>query len=186
MGPILAFAGVLIVAFVTWISADRRQGLALGAERERQAAALAHARELADLSDVRAVLDAASGDLYQASYVRREVQDAFLSHGLHVVDRANDSMVKFAGALRELDALHARLVVRLGRDHGATKAFVAATDELRALAVALSMAHGDDTPLPERGPLRTQIRAAGKDLDEHRRLFEDVATAVAGSRLTAG
>lgn len=182
--PILALGGVLIVAFVTWISADARQARALEAERDRQAAALAHARELADLADLRALLDSAVADLHQAAYVRLEVAGQFLRHGLHILDRAYDTTVKFAEVIRTLDALTARLIVRLGREHDATKAFATATADLREVAGALMLAHGDDTPLEERGPLRKQINAAGKGFDAHRRLFEDAATKLAGTRLT--
>ena len=64
-GPVLAFSGALIVAIITWVSSDRRQERALVAERERQFAKLAHDRELADLTDLRALLDEAARVLHR-------------------------------------------------------------------------------------------------------------------------
>jgi len=95
-GPILAFVGVLLAAVVAWIAADRRQArqiasqeralawqlsaeqerltAQLEAESQRQEARLGHDRALADIHDLRVLLDAAAVLLDEASYAGAEAR----------------------------------------------------------------------------------------------------------------
>ena len=92
--PILAFAGVLLVALMTAFTATRareaeserqrqrldvdseRQRDALAAERERLRLQLAHERGMADLEHLRALLDDAAVALHDADYALAEVNVA--------------------------------------------------------------------------------------------------------------
>ena len=118
-GPVLAFTAALIVAFVTALTTDRRQANALRVERERQAAQLRHAREMADLADVRALLDEAASALYRADRVRRKVVPLNWIAG-DVLAPAEirkifpEVPIHLVAARDDLDALAARLAVRLG------------------------------------------------------------------------
>jgi hypothetical protein len=97
-----------------------RQERALAADSERQAAALAHDRELADIADLRAVLDEATlvmGKVIEALLIASREIDAAADRGELLASRRERS----AEAGRVVDAarvpvptLLARLVVRLG------------------------------------------------------------------------
>ena len=54
---LLAFAGAMLVAFITWYATDRRQAMAIAAERVKLDVQLDQARKLSDLAQLRTVLD---------------------------------------------------------------------------------------------------------------------------------
>jgi hypothetical protein len=159
VGPILTFAGALIVAVITWISTDRRQArqladqqardvarqadererldhqlqaekarldAQLSAELERQGAALAHDRSLADVHDLRTLLNEAAVLLHEASYAGMDARSAFTSHGKSVHEKAPDKVHAVVAAGRDLDQMAARLSVRLGQHDRLAQTFDAA------------------------------------------------------------
>ena len=80
LGPILAFVGVIFVAVLTASSTKRRQAEQLHAENQRQCSVLTagsgrlrqqldHQRQLADLAEVRSILDDAVQSVEVARYL---------------------------------------------------------------------------------------------------------------------
>ena len=125
VAPILAFVGAVLVATIAAVTAGRRQRQALAAEglRHRQSleaennrhdAQLAHARELADLADLRLLLDEAASTLHEARYAKDGLRVAFIQHGRSLGESAPEVRTDLNKAGTELDALAARLRVRLG------------------------------------------------------------------------
>lgn len=202
-GPILAFAAALVVALITVVSTDRRQERAIAAEHarqaltlkgererqdralkaegRRQAAALRSARELADLADLRVLLDEAAIALHRASYAYGNVRVAFLQHGVKIRETP-EPIAELNQSGEQMDVLAARLAVRLGREQAAAAAFEAANDELLELSRALGHIFGDETA-DARRDLWTEIQAAGKDFPDCRERFEEAAMKLAGTRL---
>jgi hypothetical protein len=118
-GTILA--AVVIAVIAAW-TAGTRQKRQLNAQGERQGEQLAHARELADLDDLRRVLDDAALALDRAAQTHRPVGALVLTDPIHREDLA-ESLEEIRVARQTCDALLARLRVRLGRDDPVTKAF---------------------------------------------------------------
>jgi hypothetical protein len=92
VAPILAFVGAILVAVIAAVTADRRQRRALTAEGARhdaslraesgrQVTQLEHSRGLADLADLRSLLDEVATALHQARYAADEVRLQYIQHG---------------------------------------------------------------------------------------------------------
>jgi hypothetical protein len=93
--------------------AGARQEENLAGEAERQAATLVHGRELADLADLRALLDEAAVALNRAREGLDELKVGLDEHGRVLPSEIKD---KVAECGRQLLDLAARLQVRLGAD----------------------------------------------------------------------
>jgi hypothetical protein len=124
--------GALGVAFVTirtnterLVAEGERQFLYLVAESERQVATLAHDRALADLEDLRRLLDEATLGLERANRFQETLVNSWQWSDDAVpeeIARAVDEQVD------ELFALNARLVVRLGTEDPISIEFEEASD----------------------------------------------------------
>jgi hypothetical protein len=66
--PILAFAGAILVALITWYATDRRQAAALAAEQQRLDAQLRHERDLSERAELLTVLDETFAIINETSY----------------------------------------------------------------------------------------------------------------------
>jgi hypothetical protein len=124
--------GALGVAVVTIrtnrerLSAERERQLRdLAAESERQAAALAHDRALADLDDLRRLLDEATLGLERASRLRELLENIWQPSSCTVPD---EFAVTIDEQVDALFALNARLVVRLGTEDPIASEFEEASD----------------------------------------------------------
>jgi hypothetical protein len=135
-GATLLAAGGL--AYVTLAANGKR----LDAERERQVADLAHDREMADVSDLRKLLDEAAVALDSARDALEHVEVRLIEWGAAL---SPDVKAKLEMHGRALVALHVRLLVRLGVDNLIAAHFGAAA---RAAHEAWQQVHRleDDTP----------------------------------------
>jgi hypothetical protein len=133
--PALTLIGALVLALLAAETADTRQQRqidadadrqtrALEAERERHIATLAHDRELADVADLRGLLDEAAAVLHRADHAAFALAEAHAKEG---PDVDADRIQRLATEVYALDALEPRLVVRLGGSSDVTRAFADAT-----------------------------------------------------------
>lgn len=149
--------GALGVAFVTirtnakrLVAESERQLRDLAAESERQAATLAHSRALADLDDLRRLLDEATLGLERANRLRETAVNTWQSSDgtvpeeiAAVVDEQVD----------ELFALNARLMVRLGTEDPISIEFEEASDSFFLTRGAI-LVGAYDTPAERREDIR--------------------------------
>jgi hypothetical protein len=185
-GPVLAFSGAIVVAVITWVSSDRRQDRALVAERERQSAQLTHDRELADLADLRELLDEAARAFQRATEAGPSRSWLAETEGSDVWATFSGTVDKLMSSDGELDALIVRLSVRLGREHVITASLVAAGRALREMASGLAwFTPGDPAYESDSSTERERIVEAGIALFGYRREFEAAVVRFAGSRLRA-
>jgi hypothetical protein len=135
-GPILAFVAALMVALITAYTTNRRQQRSLDEERDRLATQLRHERHLADLADLRAVLEES---LAAANRARQAVLEGWW-----------DSAKKEAGgrAVGELEAQLDRLHVRLGKEEAIVKAYTTMGNVTHAL---------NRLPPPPQQPTRDEV-----------------------------
>ncbi len=146
---IATIVGAAILAGVAAVTTNKRLTKQITAERERQerdlrAAGerqreeldertdgqrrqLAHARELADLADLRKLLDEAAVALDEARDARDELDVSFTEHGRHLPD---EPKLKLADRGRRLFPLLVRLQIRLGPQHAITTQFSRAAEAL--------------------------------------------------------
>ncbi len=106
LSPVATLLAAIVVAVITAKTTNARQERQLGAEGERQEPALRHERELADLHDLRALLDEWALALNTAGDV---------AHRLVLYDD-EQSLTDGQAQGKALVALHARLEVRLGKE----------------------------------------------------------------------
>ncbi|QEC49436.1 hypothetical protein FSW04_18910 [Baekduia soli] len=194
-GSLLPFFAALLVAGMAWISADRRQGrqitaqrealtAQLEAERERHAAGLAHARELADVDDLRDLLDEAAVALHVAKYAASAARQKHTQLGASVGLKAARLIRQAWEAGRDLDAMAARLAVRLGPGDRLALTFAEANRWLLVFMRSIEMSGLDDEL--NRGWSRVQsLNEAFKGFDGYVRDFESVAAARVGARMDA-
>ncbi|MGI9098542.1 MAG: hypothetical protein ACR2H2_08655 [Solirubrobacteraceae bacterium] len=179
------------MAIITWVSSDRRQERALVAERERQLAKLAHDRELADLTDLRALLDEAARVLHRGKVACPSVSRLIDTEDAEVWGEFHNTFEELLMARGQLEALSVRLSVRLGREHEITAAFLAADDAVTEMASGLVWfrppgVHADRDEFrndTDSGAERERVAKARAALFRHRREFETAVIAVAGSRI---
>ena len=107
----------------------------------------------------------------------------FFSYGHSIRQQSPDTLRRLIEVHTELEALTARLRLRLGRDVDAATEFDAAVSELFDLLREIGTIWGDEPP-EDRAGMRDAVQNAGKDFQTHRRLFEEAATALAQTRLT--
>jgi hypothetical protein len=108
--------GAIVVALITAMTTNRRQ-------RE----ALRHGRELADLDDLRALLDEAAVAMRRSRDKFDNLVKRFEEHGKDLPDAPREEL---AEAGRTMLALDARLIVRLGEEGPVTRPFEAACAEM--------------------------------------------------------
>jgi hypothetical protein len=109
----ISVGGAIVVAGITAVTTNRRQ-------RE----SLAHDRELAELDDLRRLLDQASLALHMAGNLREDMESS-LRAGLLIPDEEISAAVQRGDALFELNA---RINVRLGTEHPIAIGFEEASD----------------------------------------------------------
>jgi len=126
-----ALVAVVIAVIAAW-TAGRRQKRQLRAAGERQQGQLAHDRELADLDDLRGVLDDAALTLNRASRAHRLVGACVLREPMDR-EALSESEREIRAAREPCDALLARLWVRLGQEDPVTEAFAHATGALHEI-----------------------------------------------------
>jgi hypothetical protein len=162
---VLAVATAEGVAFITGgatiIAAVILGGLAAWTAERRQAAALAHDRELADLADLRSLLDEAAVALNRADDGRAASEVRFTERPAHMPD---ETMNEVRDAGRALFTLRERLYVRLGREDPMARSFASATTALLSMwHAARSLQHDDSA---------TAVQEARRLLRENRDAFE--------------
>lgn len=114
----ITVAGALVVAVITAVTTNRRQ-------RE----ALKHDRELADLADLRKLLDEAAVVMNDAGDALDELLVRFMEHGAALPQDIREKVAQFG---RDLDTLNARIRVRVGNDVPLTTSFQACVDAVHA------------------------------------------------------
>jgi hypothetical protein len=145
-----------------------RQRRALDAEAERQRAALAHARELADISDLRAILDEATLAIDQAieariqSAVRMTVRRGDTPE--KVRERITDAEEKLDAARAAVAPSLARLRVRLGDEDALAKSVEEVDHSLLDMASDALLMRATSTMDEERETYRVSF-------DEHAEQF---------------
>jgi hypothetical protein len=170
VAPILAFVAALIVAILTAITTSRRQThqlaedarrqeRVLDAERGRLDAQLSHDREMADVADLRNVLDDATTVL-QAAY--------------NCSARGNRG--ESQEIMRELRRQSARLSVRLGENALITNSLELAGDAFEDLWIYRSGRGPDNKPVPHENGQQVKF-------NRERSAFEAAAVQLAGMRL---
>lgn len=204
--PGLTLLGALGVALIAALAADARQARqleadgerqtkalagdaerqerALEAEANRQSATLAHDRELADLADLRALLDEGAVAFYLCFQAVGGVSIEYTRHGRSMHERAPEAARELRHRGRALDEIGARLSVRLGPNAGAevVEALEAATTA--ALAVSNSVAWLEDDQ-PEAGERKHNLIEDQRDLYERATgRYLKAAAALAGTRKT--
>jgi hypothetical protein len=172
----------VIVAVITAVTTDRRQA--------RQ---VAHERELADLDDLRGVLDKAATWLHRTSYVLDDFYGKV--HLSYVQSEDGQRMTaRLRKCGRELDALYERLSVRLGREHPVTRTFKNADDAVlhtwRAILMLALEQTPDGDPYAAR-QVREHERERRDDVERSRQTFKtawerfvEAAEVAAGARLS--
>jgi multidrug efflux pump subunit AcrB len=163
-------------------SADQQQ-LALDAEAQRQEAALAHDRELADLEDLRKLLDEAAIAIAQARALRSSAIAGMKLAGLGSETEVESWVEKTANPLQHaqssLTALSARLRVRLGGLDEITTALSSAADalgEVVSLSLSFHFVESDNRP-----SLEDQTEQASKRFLEAAESFHNAAVTRAGT-----
>lgn len=120
--------------------------LRLDAEAQRQATSLAHERELADIADLRRLLDEAAQVINRMSSAQGAIDYCFMFSEEALKEQADEAvesaLAQTREALEPVSSLYARLTVRLGPEDSLTTAFAGAADSLvtgRELASRLEM-----------------------------------------------
>jgi len=114
----ITVGGALVVAVITAVTTNRRQ-------RE----ALKHDRELADLADLRKLLDEAAVVINYAGDALDELLVRFIEGGAALSQNAREKVAQLG---RDLDTLNARLRVRVGNDAALTTSFQVCVDDVHA------------------------------------------------------
>jgi hypothetical protein len=201
-GAATIIAAVILGGWAAWGAESRlkvqikdagdRLRLELAGEAERQAATLAHDRELADLADLRKLLDEATVALDRARDVRSEagaairgaieLESRFTSLAVReqevVAEMANETASKLEEAGRPLVTLAARLQVRLGPDDPITTSFTTAATALNEMWRSLTLGYG---PEIGRTPLKEQIEHAEEEFTWSMQRFVLAAVKRAGT-----
>lgn len=167
--PALTLAGALVLAIIAAETADTRQQRQIEAERERHLATLTHARELADLADLRGLLDEAAAVLHRADKAAFTLADAYATDGAEV---DGERQTKLATEVYALDDLEPRLEVRLGRSAPAARAFAESTSA--AINVVQAVRRGEEA---------TVAKSAAAALADAKDRFTSAIVELAGTRV---
>jgi hypothetical protein len=136
----------LVVAVLTAVTTNRRQREQLNEARrsqkrevkaraKAQRRELRHARRLADLDDLRAILDDATLALAEAKTVTFEVEAKVKYGAMAAVARASEAQKELDGVRTKTIPIRARLEVRLGVDDEVTVAFSSADSALLSMSL---------------------------------------------------
>jgi hypothetical protein len=148
IGPIIAGSVAIVVAFITWYATDRRQKRELNAEwkrlaetqnaeRHRHDNLLRHERQLADVADMRRVLEHALGTVNMSWTAALDVY--CLPAGDHASGELMQRIVKLE---KDLDASIVALDLRLGSKHPVRTSFGTTLDALNHVRTAASNRDG--------------------------------------------
>lgn len=161
------------------LNADReRQTEQLQHDRERQDAQLAHNRALADLADMRTLLDEAAVALHRADYARADVRQGITMYGVNIEEHRPEAVPTLTQRERELDAMGVRLGIRLGVDDPVARAFRDADESLLNLCRSMDRLH--EETLESWHKKLNMIEAASDGFEQHVRAFEREAVERAG------
>lgn len=161
--------GPSVVAVVAIVAAFRQQRLAL-----------AHQRELADLSNTRGVFDDAAVALHDASVALSGLERALFTGGAAFRSTFPEALPAAESATETLKSILGRLGVRLPADHVAITAFAKAHNAAREATNAMAT---------QQTGLGSPFTAYPTVQDEHQRLidatdgFMRAATKTVGARL---
>jgi uncharacterized membrane protein len=153
-----------------------RQKRELDADARQQRADLEHDRELADLADLRKLLDEAAVAVNKARNARDELIVAFSEHGTKL---SKDDKDKLALAGQAIDALNMRILVRLGVRDPISEQFAGISAAL--LATWREVSYMSDEPGEMIAEKHRAIRAAKKPFDESMAMFLVEAVKRAGT-----
>lgn len=153
-----------------------RQRRELTARAEEQKRQLSHARELADLADLRQLLDEAAAALNDAVDASHRLDVAAGEHGSSLAHDAGDEVADHG---RRLVTLNARLQVRLGKDDPVAVHF---DEGCNAMWKSWQHARPDPEETPtERSERRKQMRDAWQALNTSLDAFLAAAVTRAGT-----
>lgn len=172
------------LAFVTIYTTNRR----LSEERDRHMRELDHDRELADLSDLRALLDEAAVAIDQARATRRQAErmvDKASAKGSSQQQRrqyVKEVSREIEQTVRPLVAMNARLRVRLGADDPITTALDEAANHLQVMNLySLFLQWLDDAK--EDDDTAAQAKKRGSDFERASETFLAAAAQRAGAHI---
>jgi len=170
---------------------------AIGAGWLQYRGGLTHERELADLDNIRGVLDDAAALIHRVAYVLDDVRLGLLQHGRKFFESEQrvETHRKLERCGQEGDALIARLEGRLGPDHEAVKTFTQANEAVLDIYRALGLIRLESDPPPDPSAAaqvativdeqRDRIIQSRTAFDDRRRAFTDAAYRTTGVRLPA-
>jgi hypothetical protein len=154
-----------------------QQRAGLQAEGERLAATLKHDRALADLRDLRALLDQAAVALQDGKRAREQAELALMVGQTGRLEGVPEAVTGLRHAAAAIHALHARLRVRLGGFDDTVAALGDCGNNLRAMAMGISLVSVtetvDDKTVKEAEEL-------GRELDRLAQGYFDAASRRAG------
>jgi hypothetical protein len=154
---------------------------ALGFAAWQQARGFRHAREMADLADVRALFDDAAVALHDASYALRLLQSGLLTYGASLSKRKPDALNDGQQTGERLRAIGWRLGVRLEEDHPALAAHASAYDATwEALRAVFAITPTHETEIRETVEV---VKASHQRLLAATNDFMRAATETVGARL---
>lgn len=153
-------------------------------------------RKLADLDNVRSVLDDAAVALHNVTYALDSARSALGQWGRKFFDSdegtiAYEQLKSFG---QDVDVLVPRLAVRLGREHEAVIAFEAAVEDALDIFRALGLVRLEPEPDPGHATAlvrdfidksRARITERREQFDGHREMFMDAAQRAAGAKLSS-
>lgn len=177
-------AAALGLAFVTIYTTNRR----LWAERDRHIRDLDHDRELADLSDLRALLDEAATVIDRARAARHEAEVKVRmasAQGIPEQRRrqyVDDASTEIEQTVIPLVAMNARLRVRLGADDPITTALRDAVTHLQMMSFqTMFLQWLDDDDAGDDSAERA--RREGENFEHASEMFFAAAVQRAGARI---
>jgi hypothetical protein len=142
----------------------------LNEEGRRHRLDLDHSRELADLADLRALLDDAARVLDLAKNIRFEAEEDFNERGRPPGDEVAESM---SSRIEAMISLHSRLLVRLGFSDPLVQHFGDATLSMQSTSSAFGSFGPDDRA--SRESVRRSIEVAARSFKKSARAFLEAA-----------
>jgi hypothetical protein len=151
---------------------------ALGFAAWQQTRGFRHEREIADLADVRSVIDDATVALHEADFVAYEAKEE-LTTGASAEPDVSVLEARLRAMAEALSNPHERLAVRLGIEHPVTEAFNSARAAMWNLWRAVHAIRADFV----RGQLDDKLLAEYNSLSDSREDFIRLAVRTTGARL---
>jgi hypothetical protein len=182
----------IVVALITARTTNTRQKHQLAAERKRQRRDLKerakaqrhelnHARELADLDDLREVLDAATLVLANAKTVKHDAGAKVRWSAGARVERAEEAQAELDGVRARAAPVLARLQVRLGTGDEITEAFHAADVALLSMGLQAALLRSVSGLGDEIKTIRATFEKHSKALDTATKRFATAAVKRVGT-----